>query len=186
MIQGYLRWERRFMAALQRHCRRDWLDGPVCALTHLGDLGLIWVLWGVALFAYDRGKCVLLLGSVALCAIVCNLLMKPLFARRRPFELDGVETKLLIREPEDHSFPSGHTMASFTAATVLCFLYGGWVWAFALCLALLIAFSRLYLFVHHLSDVLAGMLFGSLLGLLCSRFGWELAQAVGQWSYQIV
>jgi hypothetical protein len=65
------------------------------------------------------------------------------------------------QSPMDFSFPSGHTMSSFAAATVILqtnqFLGIG-----AITLAVLISFSRLYLFVHFPSDVLAGILFGVL------------------------
>ena len=150
---------------IQANCRRSWLDRPMRLITRLGDLGLIWLLWAAALFQDHRLACMQLFLAIASCCVVCNLIMKPLFARERPFEDEDVE--LLIAEPTDHSFPSGHTMASFTAAATLMGLFGGWVGIFALVLAVLIGWSRLYLYVHHPSDVLAGALFGWILGSLC-------------------
>ncbi len=75
---------------------------------------------------------------------------------------------MLIAVPQDYSFPSGHTMASFAAATVL------WHWnrkagLATYLLAGMIAFSRLYLFVHFPSDVLAGALLGCLVGIAAVR-----------------
>ena len=71
---------------------------------------------------------------------------------------------MLIAMPTDFSFPSGHTMVSFAAATVL------WHWnrkvgIAAYLLAAVIAFSRLYLFVHFPSDVFAGAVIGILIGI---------------------
>lgn len=165
---------------LQKYCRHEKLDGIMAALTHLGDLGFVWLLWAVALFRNHREEAVLLVSSIAVCALVCNLLMKPLFGRSRPFESRDVE--LLIREPKDRSFPSGHTMASFTAAAVLLCLFGGWQGALALALACLIGWTRLYLCVHHPSDVLAGAFFGSIVGSLCACLGQGMAAIIADWT----
>ena len=165
---------------IQKNCRRSWLDKPMQMVTHLGDLGFIWLIWAAWLFRDNRVESVLLFGSIACCCIICNLIMKPLFARERPFEDEDVE--LLIAEPTDHSFPSGHTMASFTAASALMWMFGGWIGAFALILAILIGWSRLYLYVHHPSDVAAGALFGSILGSLCVNLGGELAVKLAEFT----
>ena len=95
-----------------------------------------------------------------------NGILKNLFQRVRPYDLEEalVQTPL-IEKPSDWSFPSGHTLASFEAATVLMIRdkrFG----IPALVLAFLIAFSRLYLYVHFPSDVLAGVLLGVLFGCL--------------------
>ena len=75
--------------------------------------------------------------------------------------------RLLVSPPTDYSFPSGHTLASFEAATALYkdhTVYG----FLAFVLAILIAFSRIYLQVHYPSDVLGGAILGFLFGLLGS------------------
>lgn len=63
----------------------------------------------------------------------------------------------------DASFPSGHTAASFAAVFALK-TAGSPLWKPALAAALVIAFSRLYLYVHWPSDVLAGALLGAAVG----------------------
>ena len=95
----------------------------------------------------------LLLGEIALKNIIC---------RPRPFQ-DMPGIPLLIPPPSGYSFPSGHSCASFAAATII-FLKDRRPGAAALALAALIAFSRVFLFVHYPTDVLAG----SLLGVLCA------------------
>ena len=106
-----------------------------------------------------------MMAAALLCGLIFgNLLLKPLIARVRPYDLrEGIE--LLISKPSDYSFPSGHTLASFEAAVVLMVRERkrfGWA---ALVLAVLIAFSRLYLYVHYPSDVLGGILLGTAFAL---------------------
>ena len=87
-------------------------------------------------------------------------------ARPRPCWLESVP--LLIANPADYSFPSGHTLSSVIGATILTRTDRRFGWA-AISLAALIAFSRLYLYVHWPSDVLAGALLGILMGFLAER-----------------
>ena len=91
--------------------------------------------------------------AAALCidVIVCNGILKNLFARTRPFDVNEA-VQLLITAPKDFSFPSGHTAASFAAEKKL--------WKVSLVLAVLIAFSRMYLYVHYPTDILGGVLVG--------------------------
>ncbi len=108
-------------------------------------------------------------GAALLLGLVCcNLILKPLCARIRPYdlmELKGTVINLIINKPHDFSFPSGHTAASFEAATVI-FLHNKKLGIPALILASLIAFSRLYLYVHYPTDVIFGLILGVALGFL--------------------
>jgi undecaprenyl-diphosphatase len=101
---------------------------------------------------------IMLLGSLLLCFLLGNLLLKPLVGRIRPCDIHS-SIPLLIARPTDYSFPSGHTMSSFAAANII-FHANVELGIAAYILALLIAFSRLYLYVHYPSDVLAGMILG--------------------------
>lgn len=142
-----------------------WLDVVMKNITHLGDSGIFWILTGLVLFCFKKtrkmGFCVLL--SLAGGLLIGNILLKNLVARDRPCWIDPT-VQLLIENPGDFSFPSGHTMASFEAA-VSIFLYNRRWGAAALVLAALIAFSRLYLFVHFPSDVLTGLVLGVVIAL---------------------
>lgn len=135
------------------------LDALMPLITHLGSGGALWLLAaGVLLLSkkYRRWG-VALLGALAAGVLIGNLTLKPLAARARPCWLEAAE--LLITMPSDYSFPSGHTLSSAIAATVLTAADRRFGWA-AIPLAVLIAVSRLYLFVHFPSDVLAGALLG--------------------------
>ena len=101
--------------------------------------------------------------------VSCNLLLKPLIGRARPFAVNTA-VELLMKAPLDASFPSGHTAASFAAVFALK-TAGSPLWKPALAVAIVIAFSRLYLYVHWPSDVLAGALLGA-------AVGWEGAKIV--------
>ena len=81
---------------------------------------------------------------------------------------------MLFRSPLDASFPSGHTAASFAAVFALK-AAGSPLWKPALAVAVVIAFSRLYLYVHWPSDVLAGVLLGAAVGWA----GAKLAEKAG-------
>lgn len=102
--------------------------------------------------------------SLVLEVLCCNIILKPFVARTRPCDVNAA-VQLLVPRPSDYSFPSGHTGASFAAASSLLFGKNR-MWIPSLILAVLIGFSRLYLYVHYPSDVLAGALIGIMLGWL--------------------
>jgi len=136
------------------------------AASRLGDVGFIWILLAVILLLIPKTRKIGMLVSVALIldVITCNLILKPLVARTRPYDVNTA-IELLIAAPKDFSFPSGHTAASFAAVSALWFAKEKKFWIPALVLAVLIAFSRMYFYVHYPTDVLGG----ALLGILC---GW--------------
>ena len=150
---------------------QEHLVNPVCdvffsLVTHLGYSGIFWILVAIALVCFKRTrKTGLMVGAALLLGLIFgNGILKNLFARVRPYDLENAFlTETLVKKPSDWSFPSGHTLASFEAAAVLMIRdkrFG----VPALVLAILIAFSRLYLYIHFPSDVVAGLLLGVLFG----------------------
>lgn len=129
-------------------------------ITRLGDGGIFWlVLAGVLLLFRKTRKCGLtILVSMAICYLLGNIFLKNVIARPRPSSMDPT-VPLLIPTPREYSFPSGHTHHGFTAATAI-FLHFKKPGIAALVLAALIAFSRMYLFVHFPTDILGGMILG--------------------------
>ena len=86
---------------------------------------------------------------------------------------------VIIATPTDYSFPSGHTLSSTIAATILAKTDRRFGYA-AISLAVLIALSRLYLYVHFPSDVFAAALLGLLIGELMFRYGGKLLDKISR------
>lgn len=136
------------------------LNPVMIGVSALGNNGLIWILTALALLFFKKTrKCgALMLVSMAVCYVIGNLCIKNLVQRPRPCQLDTT-VLLLIPVPGEYSFPSGHTLHGFTAATIV-FLHNRKAGAAALLMAAVIAFSRMYLFVHFPTDILGGMILG--------------------------
>lgn len=154
---------------IQAHLRCGLLDTLMPAVSWTANHGEVWILLAVVLVLIrgqrKRGAavgCALVLDLIA-----CNVILKPLIGRVRPFAVHPA-VELLIPPPLDASFPSGHTAASFAAVFALK-AAGSPLWKPALVLAAAIAFSRLYLYVHWPSDVLGGILLGAACGWAGSR-----------------
>lgn len=94
--------------------------------------------------------------------IIGNVLLKNLIAIERPCWINET-VNMFISIPQDYSFPSGHTLSSFIVATIIMH-HDKRMGIAAYVLASMIAFSRLYLYVHFPSDVLAGVLIGVIIG----------------------
>lgn len=158
---------------IQEHLQCAFLDKTMPIVTLFGDGGVFWI--GIAvllLFFAKYRKTGFSMGmALVLGLVVCNITLKPLVARIRPYDFQlqefGREISLLISAQHDFSFPSGHTIASFEACTVLL-LHDKRMGIPATVLAILIAFSRLYLYVHYPTDVLVSLVLGIAFGLLGS------------------
>lgn len=152
------------------------LDVLMPKITALGNGGAIWLLAAGGLLCTKkyRKQGVLLLGGLALGALIGNGVLKHLIARPRPCWLDS-SVHLLIASPSDYSFPSGHTLASAVGASMLTMTNRRFGWA-AIPVAVLIAFSRLYLYVHFPSDILGGAILGVLIGVCTYVWGGKLLE----------
>lgn len=141
------------------------LDAIMPIITLFGDAGIFWIACAVVLiFIPKYRKIGLSMGTALLIGLlVCNVTLKPLVARIRPYDYQlehfGKTIQLLVATPHDFSFPSGHTIASFEAATAIM-IHNRKLGIPAMILAVLISFSRLYLYVHYPTDVLASVVLG--------------------------
>ena len=142
---------------IQEHFRTVWGDQIMTFITHLGDHGLIWICLGIVLlfFKKTRKAGFTLLIALLIELLIANITLKPLIARQRPFTLNP-DVDLLIPVPKDFSFPSGHTGASFAAIFALAFNRCR-LWLPSLILGCLIAYSRMYIYVHFPTDILGGV-----------------------------
>lgn len=151
---------------IQNNMHNGFLDWIMPIFTALGNLGLIWFVIAVILLFYKdyRKYGLMIIASLILCGLIGNVGLKNIVGRLRPIDVN-TSIKLLIARPTDFSFPSGHAMTSFAPAVVLMFMNKK-IGSAALVLASIIAFSRLYLYVHYPSDVIAGALIGSIIALV--------------------
>lgn len=144
---------------IQEHLRADFMTGFWKAVTFLGDGGWFWIVLGIVLVCIPKTRKtgVTALVSLAIGALLTNVLLKNLVARTRPF--DAINTLVpLIAKPRDFSFPSGHTCASFSSALIYYRMLPKKYGVAAIVLATLIACSRLYLGVHYPTDIIGGFL----------------------------
>jgi undecaprenyl-diphosphatase len=134
----------------------------------LGDHGLIWLMLGALRglrSEHDWHAAVRVGAGVGIESAVVNLGIKSLFRRKRPaWEL---ERPLQLRRPRTSSFPSGHATSAFTAAALLS--EGDRLKPLYYAIAVTVAWSRVFVKIHHASDVVAGIVVGIGLGKLGRR-----------------
>ncbi len=147
------------------------LDTLMPIITLFGDAGIFWIAISV-LFLFTRKYRKTGLGmalALAMGLLLCNIILKPAIGRMRPYDFQmeyfTKEIQLIAGGMHDFSFPSGHTIASFEAAVVIA-LNDKKLGIPAMILAVLIAFSRLYLYLHYPTDVIVSIVLGTALAFL--------------------
>ena len=146
--------------------KNRFIDKLMIAVTLSGELGIIWMI--ISFFLFSRTKytkeAIMVLLAIALASILGEGIIKHIVKRKRPFIKNNI-IKLMISQPGTYSFPSGHTASSFAAATV--FIRTDMrLTSLIVAIAVLISFSRLYLRVHYLSDVIGGIILGVFSGTI--------------------
>lgn len=153
-------FEGQFLLWLQG-MRVEALNPVLTFITHLGDFGALWIGLALLMICFKKTRRVGVTSAVSILIsfIVANLILKPLVARTRPYELiEGLVN--LIEDQPDKSFPSGHATNALACAWVMFRMMDKKYGVPALVLALVICFTRLYVGVHYPTDVLAGILVG--------------------------
>lgn len=144
------------------------LNRIMITASRAGNFGVIW--WAICLpfiiRAPWRATGLNFVFGLALAHLMGEIIIKHIVKRVRPCHSLGDEEQLIDR-PRFYSFPSGHTTASFAFVGVALLRCMTITFLPILSLALLISFSRIYLRVHYLTDVLAGALLGFVCGI-CS------------------
>jgi undecaprenyl-diphosphatase len=149
--------------------RSPGLDPVFYGLSSAADHSLLWLTLGSLRAARDGdpGLALRLATVMTVESALTNGPVKQCFQRVRPV-LESMEEKLPygMRRPITSSFPSGHAVSAFTAATLLA---GGPATPFLYMLAAMVAASRVYVRMHHASDVIAGALLGVAMGAAARR-----------------
>lgn len=167
-MEALLQAESVLLLFIQDHLRHDWLNPIMVFITSLGNSGFIWILLGVCLLLPKktrRGGAVLLLCLLG-AWLLNDYVIKPLVARPRPYTTIPGLTALV--QEASFSFPSGHTNCGFACALALTMYFGkagAWTYVFAA----IIALSRCYVGVHYPTDILGGMIVGTLSAWLVYR-----------------
>lgn len=141
------------------------LDSVMVALSFLGDGGLIWIVAIVAMLISKKYRRAGIASAISLllCFFTGNYIIKPLVGRVRPCNVYPL-VDLIIKRPEDFSFPSMHTATAFSVAIII--LCANKKFGIpAVILAALITLSRVYLHVHYTTDIIVGAVFGTAFAL---------------------
>ena len=169
---------------IQANMQNGFLDFIMPIITIFGDAGIFWIAWSVLLILFPRTRKIGLGMGFALMMglVLCNMALKPLVHRVRPYDFQLSEFQkvipLLIEAQHDFSFPSGHTIASFEAAVVLL-KNSKKMGIPAMILAVLIAFSLMYLYVHYPTDVIASIILGTILAFIGDAIAAKVAPKLG-------
>lgn len=157
--------ELQILQNIQALLSNDFLDQFFVTYSRLGNTGEIWIAIIILLlfFKKTRKLAILMAISLAIEFVLNDLVLKPLIARPRPFEV--YEVALILEAPTSYAFPSGHSASAFAVVMVAYFRNHEFKVPLII-MAAIMAFSRLYLFVHWPTDVLAGILFGTLIAYL--------------------
>lgn len=165
-IDYLLRLDGEILLWIQNNLRTDLLNDIFIFLTSLGNGGRIWIVLSLILLIPKKTRKV---GAICALSLIFsllfnNMMLKKLIDRTRPFvTLDGLNNLVSV---SDSSFPSGHTSSSFSAAVVMLRNLPKKFGIPAFILAVIIAFSRLYIGVHYPSDVIGGIITGTLCSVL--------------------
>lgn len=170
MMQLILQMDQRILYWIQENVRYSFLTPIFIFITRLGNSAFLWLFIAFVLLGVRKYRQVglSLLVSIIISSIMVDEILKKAFCRPRPFYAMS-ELIPLIPKPNSYSFPSGHTTTAFAAATVIAICLPRKIGVLGYILAVLIGFSRMYLGVHYPTDVLAGILLGSFIGVLSSQ-----------------
>lgn len=181
MLKSIAKLDGALLLWVQEVLRVPVLNAFFSAFTQLGNYELVWIALSVLFLLRPETRKSGLWALVALLlgALITNLALKHLVGRSRPW-LVWEELTPLVWEKDPNSFPSAHTCAAFAAG-------GTWArytkkrWLKMICIgqAVLIGFSRMYVGVHFLSDVLAGGAVGLFCAWLANRLSLVMERPKG-------
>jgi undecaprenyl-diphosphatase len=146
--------------------RQPWLDDVMIFASAVGAAGFAWWVFALiaAVFPANRPAAWRLLLAVGFTLLVNDYVLKPVFARPRPFDVMA-ELKVIDAKPPTSSFPSGHAAMAVAGAMAAARLIPASAWVLWP-LAIVVAISRVYIGVHWPTDVVAG----AIVGLVCAWF----------------
>lgn len=167
MLQSLTELDGNILLFVQDNLRNEILNDIVVWFTSLGNAGLVWIFIVLA-FIFNKKThregmyCAL---SLILCFILVNLFLKNAVARIRPY--DAMEQiRCLIGPQHDYSFPSGHTAIAFAASVPVFIILNKTIGSVMIVFSVLMGLSRIYICVHYPTDVICGVIAGTLCGFV--------------------
>lgn len=151
---------------------QTWLNYIMKYVTYIGEFGAAAIICAIVLLIFKKTRWagVAVAAAFILDVLIVNVILKLSVNRARPWQtypdlgFQEFHHSISVREPTDSSFPSGHTASLFAAAVALVMYYKK-KGIPALAVAFVVALSRIYLCMHYPSDVLGGMIIGSVCGV---------------------
>lgn len=165
-FDNLLYFDEEILLYIQENLRNVSADRIMKAITHLGDMGIFWVIIITVLMLSKKYKKTALIMALTLSIglLITNLVLKNSVHRKRPFH--AIEELFpLIEKPKDWSFPSGHATSSIGCGLAMLKNMPKKYGISGFTIGILISLSRIYLGVHYTSDVVAGALIGTVSAL---------------------
>ncbi|MDE3197133.1 MAG: phosphatase PAP2 family protein [Acidobacteriota bacterium] len=169
MIRLITAGDRKIMHRINRWEPPRWFRAWMLTSSRAGDCWL-WLALGTILLLFggeQRFQVVFTAGVSAAAGGAAFILVKRAIGRERPCSREPHCWSTLL-PPDRFSFPSGHTIMAFAIAVPIGLCYPELLAGLIFC-AMSVAASRVILGLHYVTDVLAGILIGCAIGLLCFR-----------------
>ncbi len=166
-MSAILEWDASVLLWIQENMRTDLMTTIMKAITRLGDGGSLWIVLAIIFLAINKTRKVGVASALALIItfVTVNLGIKNMVARIRPYEvIEGLTN--LVGKQSDFSFPSGHSAHAFAVGVVILIMMPKKIGVPIFTISILMAFSRLYVGVHYPTDVIAGVVLGTVIALL--------------------
>lgn len=142
------------------------LDFFFSNISHLGSI-FLWIFFLAVIFFRKDKKLFFELAAAIIISVGISGFLKFTFVRPRPF--DSLQNVHLLDAKPDPSFPSNHAANAFAGAGIFSKHYKKFIWIFYF-LAVLVSISRIYVGAHYPSDVIAGVLLGTGISWLVSKY----------------
>lgn len=167
-------FEIKILEFLQNNVSNAFLDTLMPYVTYLGEWGLLSIILSVIFMFFPKTRKLGFTLAITILAgyLIVNKTLKPLFERTRPYNFRPIEN-MLIAKKGGYAFPSGHTLVAFETATSI-FLYNRKWGKVCFVIAATVGFSRLYLYMHYPTDILAG----AIIGIFLSYMTYKVIQKV--------
>lgn len=185
-METILQFDYSIIFYIQQHFINPYVTPLMVFMSTITSSGALWIVLSILLMLQKQYRIVglAIFISLILVFIIGDQTLKPHIARLRPF-VDFPNVPLVAEPPKatSYSFPSGHSFGSFASAMALYMglyniNYNKRFWGIiALIGSVIVAFSRVYLFVHYPTDVLTGMV----LGLIVGYIAWKIAIYLWLW-----